>query len=382
MNEIELTKSLIGYQSVTPNTDGVLDFLENELSKIGFKCNRYKFSDNNTPDVDNLYAKFGEEKPNFCFGGHTDVVPIGDNSAWAFNPFEGRVNDEKLYGRGSSDMKSAIAAFVCASKDFIDNNEFKGSISMLITNDEEGPAINGTKKVLEKIYSEGEEIDSCLVGEPTSPKNIGEMIKIGRRGSLIAKINIIGKQGHVAYPEWNLNPIDPLNKIIYELNSMQLDNGSNSFPPSNIEFVNIASSEGASNVVPNTAKAQLNIRFNTDHTSKSLQETINAVIKKHTENSNYQANVEYYCTAEPFLTQVGKFTDIIKSSVDKITGIDSQYSTTGGTSDARFFKDYCEVVEFGLVGESAHQIDEHVKIEDISKLKRIYNTILENYFKV
>ena len=208
------------------------------------------------------------------------------------------------------------------------------------------------------------------------------MIKIGRRGSLIAKINIIGKQGHVAYPEWNLNPIDPLNNIIYELNSMQLDNGSNDFPPSNIEFVNIASSEGASNVVPNTAKAQLNIRFNTDHTSKSLQETINAVIQKHTKNPNYQANVEYYCTAEPFLTQVGKFTDIIKSSVDKITGIDSQYSTTGGTSDARFFKDYCEVVEFGLVGESAHQIDEHVKIEDISKLKRIYNTILENYFKV
>ena len=382
MNEIELTKSLINCQSVTPENDGVLDFLENELSKIGFNCKRYKFSDTNTPDVDNLYAKFGDEKPNFCFGGHTDVVPIGDDSAWSFHPFEGEVNDGRLYGRGSCDMKSAIAAFVCASKDFIDNKKFTGSISMLVTNDEEGPAINGTRKVLEKIYSEGEEIDSCLVGEPTSPKNLGEMIKIGRRGSLMAKIEILGKQGHVAYPEWNLNPIDPLNKIIYELNDLQLDKGSNEFPASNIEFVNIASGESASNIVPNTAKGQLNIRFNTDHTSESLKQKINAVIKNHTDNSNYKANVEYNCTAEPFLTQAGKFTDIIKKSVDEITGIVSEFSTTGGTSDARFFKDYCEVVEFGIVGESAHQVDENVRIEDISKLKRIYNKILENYFKV
>ena len=198
----------------------------------------------------------------------------------------------------------------------------------------------------------------------------------------MAKIEILGKQGHVAYPEWNLNPIDPLNKIIYELNDLQFDKGSNEFPASNIEFVNIASGEGTSNIVPNTAKGQLNIRFNTDHTSESLKQKINAVIKNHTDNSNYKANVEYNCTAEPFLTQAGKFTDIIKKSVDEITGIVSEFSTTGGTSDARFFKDYCEVVEFGIVGESAHQVDENVRIEDISKLKRIYNKILENYFKV
>ena len=285
MNEIELTKSLINCQSVTPKNDGVLDFLENELSTIGFNCQRYKFSDDGTPDVDNLYAKFGNEEPNFCFGGHTDVVPVGDKSAWSYDPFEGIVDNGTLYGRGSSDMKSAIAAFVCASRDFINKAKFTGSISMLITNDEEGPAINGTKKVLEKIYSEGEKISSCLVGEPTSPKNIGEMIKIGRRGSLMAKINITGKQGHVAYPQWNLNPILPLNKIIYDLNSLKLDEGTNEFPPSNIEFVNIDSSDGATNMVPNNASAQLNIRFNTSHSANSLEKNIKKIVEKNISNS-------------------------------------------------------------------------------------------------
>ena len=380
MNEIELTKSLINCQSVTPKNDGVLDFLENELSTIGFNCQRYKFSDDGTPDVDNLYAKFGNEEPNFCFGGHTDVVPVGDKSAWSYDPFEGIVDNGTLYGRGSSDMKSAIAAFVCASRDFINKAKFTGSISMLITNDEEGPAINGTKKVLEKIYSEGEKISSCLVGEPTSPKNIGEMIKIGRRGSLMAKINITGKQGHVAYPQWNLNPILPLNKIIYDLNSLKLDEGTNEFPPSNIEFVNIDSSDGATNMVPNNASAQLNIRFNTSHSANSLEKNIKKIVEKNISNTSFVSELEFYCTAEPFLTQQGKFTDIVKRSVDDITGLKSEFSTTGGTSDARFFKDYCEVVEFGLVGETAHQVDENVNISDVSKLKNIYQSILENYF--
>ena len=380
MNEIELTKSLINCQSVTPKNDGVLDFLENELSTIGFNCQRYKFSDDGTPDVDNLYAKFGNEEPNFCFGGHTDVVPVGDKSAWSYDPFEGIVDNGTLYGRGSSDMKSAIAAFVCASRDFINKAKFTGSISMLITNDEEGPAINGTKKVLEKIYSEGEKISSCLVGEPTSPKNIGEMIKIGRRGSLMAKINITGKQGHVAYPQWNLNPIQPLNKIIYDLNSLKLDEGTNEFPPSNIEFVNIDSSDGATNMVPNNASAQLNIRFNTSHSANSLEKNIKEIVEKNISNTSFVSEIEFYCTAEPFLTQQGKFTDIVKRSVDEITGLKSEFSTTGGTSDARFFKDYCEVVEFGLVGETAHQVDENVNISDVSKLKNIYQSILENYF--
>lgn len=380
MNEIELTKSLINCQSVTPKNDGVLDFLENELSTIGFNCQRYKFSDDGTPDVDNLYAKFGNEEPNFCFGGHTDVVPVGDKSAWSYDPFEGIVDNGTLYGRGSSDMKSAIAAFVCASRDFINKAKFTGSISMLITNDEEGPAINGTKKVLEKIYSEGEKISSCLVGEPTSPKNIGEMIKIGRRGSLMAKINITGKQGHVAYPQWNLNPILPLNKIIYDLNSLKLDEGTNEFPPSNIEFVNIDSSDGATNMVPNNASAQLNIRFNTSHSANSLEKNIKKIVEKNISNTSFVSELEFYCTAEPFLTQQGKFTDIVKRSVDDITGLKSEFSTTGGTSDARFFKDYCEVVEFGLVGETAHQVDENVNVSDVSKLKNIYQSILENYF--
>ena len=380
MNEIKLTKSLISCQSVTPKNDGVLDFLENELSTIGFNCQRYKFSDDGTPDVDNLYAKFGNEEPNFCFGGHTDVVPVGDKSAWSYDPFEGIVDNGTLYGRGSSDMKSAIAAFVCASRDFINEAKFTGSISMLITNDEEGPAINGTKKVLEKIYSEGEKITSCLVGEPTSPKNIGEMIKIGRRGSLMAKINITGKQGHVAYPQWNLNPIEPLNKIIYDLNNLKLDEGTNEFPPSNIEFVNIDSSDGATNMVPNNASAQLNIRFNTSHSANSLEKNIKEIVEKNLSNTSFVPEIEFYCTAEPFLTQQGKFTDIVKRSVDEITGLKSEFSTTGGTSDARFFKDYCEVVEFGLVGETAHQVDENVNVSDVSKLKNIYQNILEKYF--
>ena len=380
MNVVELTKSLISCQSVTPNNEGVLDLLQKELTEIGFSCNRYVFSDVNTPDVDNLFAKIGEGSPHICFGGHTDVVPVGDESAWSLDPFVATEKNGKLYGRGASDMKSAIAAFVSAVKEYLDNNELQGSISLLITNDEEGPAINGTKKVLEKIYKNGEKIDSCLVGEPTCPRELGEMIKIGRRGSLTTTIKIYGKQGHVAYPEWTLNPINPLTSILNALCNLELDQGTEDFPPSNMEIVNISSSQGATNVVPQTATGIFNIRYNINHTNGSLQSMIQDIVSKSSEGSEYKIDISFNNSAEPFLTQKGKFTDIVKSSVDEITGMNSALTTTGGTSDARFFKDYCEVAEFGLIGETAHQIDENVNTQDIHNLKDVYLLILKKYF--
>ena len=380
MEVIELTKALISCQSVTPKNDGVLDLLEKELSSIGFDCRRYLFSDSNTPDVDNLYAKIGNGAPHICFGGHTDVVPVGDIKAWSCDPFNATEKDGKVYGRGASDMKSAIAAFVCAVKEYVKSNELKGTVSLLITNDEEGPAINGTKKVLEEIYKNGEKIDSCIVGEPTCPNKLGEMVKIGRRGSFTAKISITGKQGHVAYPQWTLNPIDSLTKILNSIISLELDEGTEDFPPSNIEIVKIKSSDGASNVVPQSAESALNIRYNVKHTKESLMKIIDTIISEQVKNTDYVSNVDYNNSAEPFLTNKGNFTEIIKSSSDQITGLSAELTTTGGTSDARFFKDYCEVAEFGLIGETAHQIDEHVKSQDISNLKDIYSLILTKYF--
>ena len=381
MNVVELTKSLISCPSVTPNNEGVLDLLQKELTDMGFTCNRYLFSDTDTPDVDNLFAKIGSGAPHLCFGGHTDVVPVGDENAWSSNPFEATEKNGKLYGRGASDMKSAIAAFVSAVREYLENNQVKGTISLLITNDEEGPAINGTRKVLEEIYKNGEKIDSCLVGEPTCPNNLGEMIKIGRRGSMTTTIKVSGKQGYVAYPEWTLNPINPLTSILNTLCNLELDKGTEDFPPSNMEIVKIASSEGATNIVPQTSTGTFNIRYNINHTNESLQSMINEVVSKNIDNSEYKVDVTFNNSAEPFLTEKGKFTEIVKSSVDEITGMNSSLTTTGGTSDARFFKDYCEVAEFGLIGETAHQIDENVKTEDINKLKDIYSLIISKYFQ-
>ena len=380
MEVLELTKSLISCPSVTPKNEGVLDLLEKELSEIGFECHRYSFSDHNTPDVDNLFAKFGSGSPHLCFGGHTDVVPVGDLDSWSYNPFKPTEEDGRIYGRGASDMKSAIGAFVCAARNYIKTEDFKGSISLLITNDEEGPAINGTKKVLQKLYEDGEKIDSCIVGEPTCPNKLGEMIKIGRRGSLTSKITIKGKQGHVAYPQWTLNPINPLTKILSNICNINLDSGTNDFPPSNIEVVNISSSDGASNVVPQIATGQLNVRYNINHNEESLMKIFDEVVKEEIGDSEYDFNIEHNNSAEPFLTEKSEFINIIKESVDEVTGLDAALTTTGGTSDARFFKDYCEVAEFGLIGETAHQVDENVKIADIENLEKIYYSILKKYF--
>lgn len=380
IDPVELTKSLISHPSVTPKEEGVLETLQKKLESIGFKCSRYLFEEQETDSVDNLFASYGTGSPHLCFGGHTDVVPVGNEDSWTNNPFEPVIKDGKLYGRGAADMKSAIAAFASAAGNFINSGKFSGTLSMLITNDEEGPAINGTKKVLEAITQNGIKIDSCIVGEPTCPEKLGEMIKIGRRGSLTANLKVQGIQGHVAYPQWTLNPIDGLTKILNTIINTKLDEGTEDFPPSNIEIVKIDSDNAADNVVPQSATAQINIRYNILQNKEGLIDLLTTIANRELANTEYKSNVEFRNSAVPFLTKESEFTKQIKESVDQVTGIESVFSTTGGTSDARFFKDYCEVAEFGLVGKTAHQVDEHVNINDILSLAKIYEEIIRKYF--
>ena len=380
IDPVEFTQSLISCPSVTPKDAGVMKTLQDQLEKIGFNCTRMSFDEAETDTVDNLFATFGTGSPHLCFGGHTDVVPVGNLDSWTNDPFDPVIKDGKLYGRGTADMKSAIAAFTSAASNYINQNEFRGTISLLITNDEEGPAINGTRKVLKALIKDNIKIDSCIVGEPTCPKQLGDMIKIGRRGSLTANISIEGIQGHVAYPQWNLNPIDALTKILKKFIDLQLDNGTDDFPPSNIEIVKIDADNAADNVVPHSATAQLNIRYNILQTEEGLMKLLEEILENELQSTDYKYNIKFKNSAQPFLTKESEFTKKIKESVDTITGISSEFSTTGGTSDARFFKDYCEVAEFGLVGSTAHQVDENVEIEDIRKLAQIYEEIIKKYF--
>ena len=380
IDPIELTQSLITHPSVTPNDGGVLKTLQDQLERIGFQCTRMLFEEPDTKPVDNLFATYGSGSPHLCFGGHTDVVPVGNLSSWTNDPFDAVIKDGNLYGRGAADMKSAIAAFTTAASNFVNEVDFKGTISLLITNDEEGPAINGTKKVLEELAKKNVKIDSCIVGEPTCPSQLGDMIKIGRRGSLTTNISITGIQGHVAYPQWTLNPIDALTKVLKKIVDLELDNGTDDFPPSNIEIVKINADNTADNVVPQSATAQINIRYNVLQSEEGLIKLINNIIKEELSDTDYKSKIEFKNSAQPFLTKKSDFTSKIKEAVDSVTGLNSEFSTTGGTSDARFFKDYCEVAEFGLVGSSAHQVDEHVRVEDIEKLTKVYEEIIKKYF--
>ena len=381
MNVVELTKSLISCPSVTPNNEGVLDLLQKELTDMGFTCNRYLFSDTDTPDVDNLFAKIGSGAPHLCFGGHTDVVPVGDENAWSSNPFEATEKNGKLYGRGASDMKSAIAAFVSAVREYLENNQVKGTISLLITNDEEGPAINGTRKVLEEIYKNGEKIDSCLVGEPTCPSNLGEMIKIGRRGSLTGKLIIFGLQGHVAYPSRANNPSTIIVNILKKLKEIQFDKGTRDFQPTNLEVTRININNTADNVIPATAEATFNIRFNNKHSSNSLKKKLNKIFRKITKKHKSKFKIEYRVSGEAFLTKPNKTTFMIQNIIKKITKLKPKLSTTGGTSDLRFIRTICPGLEFGLVGKTMHKVDEAVSLKDLKNLTKIYQNILQNYFK-
>ena len=378
VDAIELARAMIRCNSVTPIDGGAQDVLKTALEGLGFDCELVTFSDDGTPDVQNLYARFGNAGPNFCFAGHTDVVPVGDEDAWVVDPFGGEIKDGTLFGRGAVDMKSAIGCFADAASQFLAarNGDFDGSISFLITGDEEGPAINGTKKLLAWAQDKGESWDACVVGEPTNPKDMGEMIKIGRRGSLNGKLTVYGTQGHTAYPHLADNPIHRLARMVDALTSAELDQGSDHFQASTLQFSTIDVGNPATNVIPARANATFNVRFNDLHTSADVE----AWAREKLDGIGGDYDLDVYVSGESFLTPPGRLSEILSAAVKEVTGKDPDLSTTGGTSDARFIKDYCPVAEFGLVSQTMHKANESVAVEDMQTLTKIYLTILENFF--
>ncbi len=382
INELQLAKELIRFPSVTPVDAGVMSFLEKKLKQLGFKTKVLEFREKNSKPVKNLYARLGNKSPNFCYAGHLDVVPAGNLKDWTVNPFKPSIKKGHLIGRGANDMKSSIAAFVAAINNFIENySDFKGSISLLITGDEEGVAINGTKKVVEYLKKRKEKIDFCLVGEPTNPSKLGEMIKIGRRGSMNGRLIITGIQGHVAYPQRANNPSTALVQILKEIKDIKFDQGTKDFQATNLEITKININNTADNVIPGLATATFNIRFNNKHSSTSLKNKINKVIKKISAKNKSKYKIEYSVSGEAFLTNPNKTTFMIQDIIKKITKIKPKLSTTGGTSDARFIRKIAPCLEFGLVGKTMHKVDEAVSLSDLKKLTLIYLNILKNYFK-
>ena len=373
-----LAQALIRCPSVTPKDEGALGILEESLKSLGFTCHRMTFSDVNTPDVENIYARIGTQSPNFCYAGHTDVVPIGDQEGWTVEPFGGRVIDGTLFGRGATDMKGGIACFISAVSQFLLKREKKigGSISLLITGDEEGPSINGTRKVLDWLKKRGEKLDACLVGEPTNPNKLGEMVKIGRRGSLSGWLTVHGTQGHTAYPHLAENPLPRLVAMLAAITSESLDSGTEHFQPSNLQLTTIDVGNPATNVIPSKVTAAFNIRFNDLHTSKSLIK----FLKQKFDSVGGKYEVKFKITGEAFLTPPGRLSDLLCDAIKKTTGLEPTLSTTGGTSDARFIKDFCPIAEFGLISQSMHKVDENVQISDIEQLTEIYRTLLNGYF--
>tara|TARA_B100000686_G_C16792890_1_gene980044 strand:- start:2865 stop:4022 length:1158 start_codon:yes stop_codon:yes gene_type:complete len=376
---LTLARALIKCQSVTPNDGGALDTLVTALDLLGFECWKLPFSEEGTEDVDNLFARLGTESPHFCFAGHVDVVPEGEATRWSHPPFQADIYGQRLFGRGAVDMKGAIAAFVAAVARYIEkraNESRNGSISLLITGDEEGPSINGTRKVLKWMEKNSQRPDACLVGEPTNPLKLGDMIKIGRRGSLNATLIVNGTQGHAAYPELADNPIPYLVSMLDWLNASVLDSGTKFFQPSNIEITSIDVGNLATNVIPEKAIAKFNIRYNDQHTSETLVDLLNKGFSKITNNFVLDTN----SSGDAFLTEPGRLSSILTDSIKTITGRTPKLSTNGGTSDARFIKDICPVVEFGLSGKTMHKIDECVSLDDLELLTQIYSKTLESYF--
>ena len=382
LNEIKLAKELIKFPSITPVDAGVMKFLEKKLKKLGFKTKIIEFKEKNFKPVKNLYARIGNKGPNFCYAGHLDVVPPGNIKDWTINPFKPSIKKGHLIGRGANDMKSSIAAFVSAVSIFINkNNKFKGSISLLITGDEEGDAINGTKKVVDYLKKKKEKINFCLVGEPTNPNRLGEMIKIGRRGSLTGKLTINGVQGHVAYPHRAKNPSTIIVNVLKELKDIKFDKGTKDFQPTNLEVTRININNSADNVIPGSAEATFNIRFNKIHSSNSIKNRLNKIFRKISKKSKSNYKIEYRVSGEAFLTKPNTTTFMIQNIIKKITKIKPKLSTTGGTSDLRFIRKISPGLEFGLVGKTMHKVDEAVSISDLKKLTKIYSEILINYFK-
>ena len=382
INELTLAKELIKFQSVTPKDAGAIKYLSNQLKKIGFSCKILEFKDKKSKPIKNLYARSGKKSPNLCYAGHTDVVPPGNIKDWTVNPFKPTIKKNHLIGRGANDMKSSIACFVSAVDKFLKKNkEFNGSISFLITGDEEGLAINGTKKVVDYLKKRKEKIDFCIVGEPTNPNKLGEMIKIGRRGSLSGKIKISGTQGHVAYPHLSNNPINTLVNICKKLKENKLDEGNKNFQPSNLEFTSIDVNNKAHNVIPARANAQFNIRYNNHHNSVKLKRKINSVVRNICKKNKCKFKIDFTVNGDSFLTKPNKTIFLAKNIIKKITKVSPKFSTTGGTSDARFIRKISPCLEFGLVNKTMHKVDECVSLKDLKNLTKIYQNILEDYFK-
>ena len=377
IDPVELAQALIRRPSVTPRDAGAMDVVQQALEGLGFACRRLRFG-----QVENLYARRGAGGPNLCFAGHTDVVPPGDEGAWTSGPFDGEVRGGVLYGRGAADMKGAVAAFIAAASQALAEGEPPGSLSLLITGDEEGAATDGTRRVVEALEIDHERIDHCIVGEPSSAEALGDMVKIGRRGSLNATITVEGRQGHVAYPQRAANPIRPLVELLGRLQARRLDEGHPGFQPSNLEISTVDVGNAATNVIPASARARLNIRFNPAHSSGSLGDWLETEVQAARERfPDGRIALELQVSGEAFLTEPGPFVELIQQACREAVGRTPELSTSGGTSDARFIRRLCPVVELGLVGASMHAVDEHAPAQDIRDLARLYRILIGRYFE-
>ncbi|MDE0759977.1 MAG: succinyl-diaminopimelate desuccinylase [Planktomarina sp.] len=374
INAVDLTADLIRCSSVTPNEGGALKLLEAILSDHGFSCTRV-----DRGKVSNLFARWGSGKT-FGFNGHTDVVPVGDISSWTFDPFGAKIHDGWMYGRGAADMKSGVAAFAAAAIDFVTDTPPSGSIVLAITGDEEGPAKDGTLALLDWMEAKNEFMDVCLVGEPTCPDEMGQMIKIGRRGSMNAHFKVTGKQGHSAYPHRAKNPLPAMARLVDQLSMTELDHGTQHFDASTIAVVTIDTGNSATNIIPKQSLATVNIRFNDSHSGDSLTKWLKIQTEEIMETFGVEISTEVHISGESFITPPGAFSDLVARAVQVETNRKPILSTSGGTSDARFVQHHCPVIEFGLVGKTMHQVDERVEVAQIHQLKSIYTRVLSDYF--
>ena len=378
MDPVDLAQALIRCPSVTPADEGAMDVLQSALEELGFTCHRLPFATGNAPEVQNLYARIGDSAPNFCFAGHTDVVPVGDANEWSVDPLAAEIKGDRLYGRGASDMKTAIAGFAAAAARFLESrdNGFPGSISLLITGDEEGEAVNGTVKVLEWLREKGEVLDACLVGEPTNPETLGDMIKIGRRGSMTAFLTVHGASGHAAYPHLADNPVERLVKMLSAVLDKPLDDGTEHFQPSTAVVTTIDVGNPVANVIPARAEARINVRFNDLHTGAGVE----TLLRRRLDDIGGDYDLDARVSGEPFLFPPGPLSNLVAGAVEKATGKRPEFSTAGGTSDARFIKDHCPVCEYGMTNQTAHKADENALVSDIQLLSDIYQSVLDGFF--
>ena len=378
---VAIARDLIRCPSVTPEEGGAIAYLQRVLGQAGFDVHRLMFTEPGYDNTENLYARIGTGSPNFVFAGHTDVVPPGDGTLWSYAPFAGEVSEEVLFGRGAVDMKGAIACMLAATIDYLSGRGTpKGSISFLITGDEEGVAVNGTIKLLKWAAERGEKFDHCVLGEPSNQEELGDCIKVGRRGSQSGTLYVEGRQGHVAYPHRASNPVPDISRLIVALAEEPLDHGSAQFQPSNLEFTSVDVGNAASNVIPGRARAKFNVRFNDHFTQETLKKLIDERLAKAAGNRIRAHIVWEKSNSNVFLTKPGPFTDLAVAAIEEVTGRKPELSTTGGTSDARFIARYCPVIEFGLLGQTMHQVDERAAVSDIEKLAKIYRGILDRYF--